>query len=245
MVGKNVPKGGPAIPMKNYRLHLIRHGMTEANRRGAYAGRRTDVELSPEGIRELIALRERYEYPPVDAVFCSPMIRCIQTAGVLYPQAELQVVPSMAEMDFGEFDGRTLEELRGEGERFRRWVKNSLTEAPPGGESMEEFGQRVAVGLSSVLAYVMQNEIQDCAIVTHGGVIRAILTSMALPRLSPAQMLVGNGRGYTCFASPQLWMRDRVIEVAGIMPHGADKAAELNPELAQAMSAFLSAGEEE
>ena len=44
--------------MKNYRLHLIRHGMTEANRRGAYAGRRTDVELSPEGIRELLDLRE-------------------------------------------------------------------------------------------------------------------------------------------------------------------------------------------
>ena len=30
--------------MKNYRLHFIRHGLTGANRQGAYAGRRTDVE---------------------------------------------------------------------------------------------------------------------------------------------------------------------------------------------------------
>ena len=231
--------------MKNYRLHLIRHGMTEANRRGAYAGRRTDVELSPEGIRELLDLREQYEYPPVKTVFCSPMTRCIQTAGVLYPQAELQVVPSMAEMDFGEFDGRTLPELEERGEEFLHWVKNSLTEAPPGGESMEEFGHRVAVGLSSILAYVMQNGLEDPAIVTHGGVIRAILSSMALPRLSPAQMLVGNGRGYTCFASPQLWMRDRLIEVVGIMPHGAERAAQLNPELAEAMSSLLDAMGEE
>ena len=188
--------------MKNYRLHFIRHGLTGANRQGAYAGRRTDVELAPEGI-----------------------------GGVLYPQAELQVVPAMAEMDFGEFDGLTLEDL-GDREDYRRWLQNSLTEAPPGGESMEEFGHRVAVGLSSILAYVMKEQVQDTAIVTHGGVIRAVLSAMALPRLDPGQMMVGNGRGYTCFVTPQLWMRDRVIEVAGVMPHGAASAAVLNPELA-------------
>lgn len=218
--------------MKNYRLHLIRHGLTESNRRGAYAGRRTDAELSPEGIRELIALKEEYEYPKVDMVFCSPLTRCIQTAGVLYPQAELQVAPSLAEIDFGEFDGRTLEELR-DREDYRRWMQNSLKEAPPGGESMEEFVHRVAVGLSSILAHVMQQQVMDTAIVTHGGVIRAILGSMALPRLAPGQMMVGNGRGYTCYASPQLWMRDRVIEVAGVMPHGAATAAVLSPEFAE------------
>lgn len=231
--------------MKNYRLHLIRHGRTEANRRGAYAGRRTDVELSPEGIRELIELRERYEYPPVDVVFCSPMTRCIQTAGVLYPQAELQVVPSMAEMDFGEFDGCTLEEMGAEQrEQFRRWMENSFTEAPPGGESMEEFGRRVATGLSAILAHVMQRELTDAAVVTHGGVIRAILSAMALPRLSPGQMLVGNGRGYTCFASPQLWMRDRIIEVAGVMPHGAAAAAEVDPALLEAVQRLTRPAEE-
>ena len=131
----------------------------------------------------------------------------------------------------GEFDGLTLEDL-GDREDYRRWLQNSLTEAPPGGESMEEFGHRVAVGLSSILAYVMKEQVQDTAIVTHGGVIRAVLSAMALPRLDPGRMMVGNGRGYTCFVTPQLWMRDRVIEVAGVMPHGAASAAVLNPELA-------------
>ena len=229
--------------MKNYRLHFIRHGMTDSNKRGAYAGRRTDAELSVEGIRGLLRLKEEYEYPKVDAVFCSPLTRCIQTAGVLYPEADLQVVPSMAEMDFGEYDGRTLEELSGR-EDFQQWLRNSLQEAPPGGESMEEFTRRVAAGLSAILAHVMQQELADVAIVTHGGVIRAILTAMALPRLSPAQMLVGNGRGYTCFATPQLWMRDRVIEVAGIMPHGAQSATELNPEMIRAMERFQQLSEE-
>lgn len=97
---------------------------------------------------------------------------------------------------------------------------------------MEEFTSRVAVGLSSILAHVMQNGIQETAIVTHGGVIRAILGSMALPRLAPGQLMVGNGRGYTCYVTPQLWMRDRIIEVAGVLPHGVTNAAVLNPELA-------------
>lgn len=217
--------------MKNYRLHFIRHGLTESNRRGVYAGRRTDAELTPEGIRELLALKEEYDYPKVDLVLCSPLTRCIQTAGVLYPEAELQVAPSMAEIDFGEFDGRTLEELQNR-EDYRHWLQNSVKEAPPGGESMEEFGRRVAVGLSSILAHVMQNEIRDTAIVTHGGVIRAVMGSMALPRLAPGKLLVGNGRGYTCYVTPQLWMRDRIIETAGVLPHGASDAAVLNPELA-------------
>lgn len=217
--------------MKNYRLHLIRHGLTESNRRGVYAGRRTDAELAPEGIRELLSLKEAYDYPKADLVLCSPLTRCIQTAGVLYPEAELQVVPSMAEIDFGEFDGHTLEELR-DREDYRHWMANSVKEAPPGGESMEEFGRRVAVGLSSILAHVMQNEIRDTAIVTHGGVIRAIMGTMALPRLAPGKLLVGNGRGYTCYVTPQLWMRDRIIEAAGVLPYGAADAAVLNPELA-------------
>ena len=42
--------------MKNYRLHFIRHGMTDSNKRGANAGRRTDAERSVEGIRGLLRL---------------------------------------------------------------------------------------------------------------------------------------------------------------------------------------------
>ena len=223
--------------MRNYRLHFIRHGMTASNEKGAYAGRRTDAELSAEGIRELIRLREEYDYPPVDAVFCSPMTRCIQTAGVLYPQGDLQVVENLAEMDFGDFDGRTFEELADLPD-FQHWLRNSLKEAPPGGESMEEFTQRVARGLSAVLACIMEDGLRNVAIVTHGGVIRSVLTAMALPRLSPAQMLVGNGRGYTCYTTPQLWMRDRIVEVAGVLPHGASSASLMNPELMKAMERF-------
>ena len=68
------------MDIKNYVLHFVRHGQTESHRQGVYLGRRTDSELSVEGIRELIALREQYEYPPVELVYSSPLQRCLQTA---------------------------------------------------------------------------------------------------------------------------------------------------------------------
>ena len=52
--------------------------------------------------------------------------------------------------------------------------------------------------------------------------------------------------GYTCFATPQLWMRDHIIEVAGILPHGAAQAAKLDPAFAAAMEELTAAlGKEE
>ena len=36
--------------MKTYKIHLIRHGQTEANAKGLYIGM-TDLPLSPEGLR--------------------------------------------------------------------------------------------------------------------------------------------------------------------------------------------------
>ena len=51
--------------MRNYRLHFIRHGMTASNEKGAYAGRRTDAELSAEGI--LLPQGEWLSAAPEDA----------------------------------------------------------------------------------------------------------------------------------------------------------------------------------
>lgn len=216
--------------MRNFRLHLVRHGLTESNLRGEYAGGRTDSPLCQEGMRELIDLRESYEYPAVGLVFSSPLIRCIQTAGIVYPGRELLVHPGLAEVDMGEFDGRTAQELQDRPD-FQQWLTQSATTPPPGGESAQDLMLRVAGALDDILAHMAAQELYDAAIVTHGGVISSILSFMALPRLPLPDRMVGNGRGYTCYATPQLWQRDKIIEVAGIMPHGVTSAGEINPEL--------------
>ena len=44
--------------MKTYKIHLLRHGMTEANETGRYIGK-TDLPLSPEGLAALLQLKEQ------------------------------------------------------------------------------------------------------------------------------------------------------------------------------------------
>ncbi|MEA5010589.1 MAG: histidine phosphatase family protein [Angelakisella sp.] len=214
--------------MKNYRLHFVRHGMTEENKSGCYQGRRTDPELSLEGIRQLIDLRESYEYPAVGIVYCSPMQRCVQTAGIIYPDRELIMMESLAEMDFGDFEGKTMAELQDDPD-YLTWMEGgSLQVGPRGGETGEAFLYRVVDATQRIIKDMMENDITDAAVVTHGGVIMTILAGLGLPRQPMASWAVSNGRGYTTFVNPQMWLSSNVIEIAGIMPHGADKALVLN-----------------
>ena len=73
--------------MKTFKLHLIRHGVTAGNLQGLYIGSGTDIPLCDEGRAQLAELKERFEYPQVDTVFSSPMLRAVETANILFPNA--------------------------------------------------------------------------------------------------------------------------------------------------------------
>ena len=71
--------------MKTYQIHLIRHALTQGTIDGKYIGH-TDEPLCDEGKAQLKDIMENYgEYPQVDAVFSSPLKRCIETAQTIYP----------------------------------------------------------------------------------------------------------------------------------------------------------------
>lgn len=209
--------------MKNIVLHFVRNGQTGSNERGEYVGRRSDPELSLEGIRELIALREEYEYPPPELVYSSPLHRCLQTADILYPGSRVMLADELAEMDFGDFDGRSLEELKDRGD-FREWLADSGRAAPPGGESGKAFLIRIEAALDAVVSHARASGLREAAVVTHGGVISTLLAVTGVPRRPPRAWKAAPGRGFTCFVNPALWDRGRAMEVAGIVPHGAATA---------------------
>ena len=76
--------------MKTFKLHLIRHGITAGNLQGLYIGSGTDIPLCDEGRAQLADLKERFEYPQVDTVFSSPLMRAVETANILFPNAAHQ-----------------------------------------------------------------------------------------------------------------------------------------------------------
>lgn len=209
--------------MRSYKLHLIRHGETQGNREGRYVGR-TDLPVTPEGVAQLEALLERYEYPSVQQLYTSPLLRCRQTAAILYPEQSAEIVEELQELDFGEFEGKGIEELKGD-ERFLHWLKHSH-EGPPDGERGDAFAARLTAGLNRIFASMMRDGCTNAALITHGGVIMTLLSLYGLPEGEMGRWVTENGMGYTLLLSPQLWMQHNRFEIYGLVPDALERVEE-------------------
>ncbi len=130
--------------MKNYRLYLIRHGITSGNLEGKYIGT-TDLPLCEEGEDAISSLAALDVYPKVQKVYSSPLKRCLQTADIIYPERLLKRIDGIAELDFGEYEGKTQAELQSD-EKYLEWLKGGYDAAPPNGESYGHFTLRCLIG---------------------------------------------------------------------------------------------------
>ena len=85
------------------RLYLIRHGQTPGNKLQRYIGT-TDEPLSTEG-KEFL---EKLTYPMPEALYVSPLCRCVETAGILFPGKSFHIIEELSECDFGEFENKII-----------------------------------------------------------------------------------------------------------------------------------------
>ena len=156
------------------KLILIRHGETQGNKLKRYIGKRTDEPLCPEAGNMLAQLA----YPEVQAVYASPMIRCTQTAGILFPGKKLNIIDELAECDFGEFENKNYQELDGN-EHYQSWIDSGGLLPFPGGESREEFKRRNVTGFQKAVNGCLRNGISLAALVVHGGTIMNVMEEYA------------------------------------------------------------------
>ncbi len=200
--------------MKTLRIHLIRHGATDANFRGQYIGSKTDLPLSPEGLNELRLLKDNMEYPEVERVYSSPMLRCRQTGAVLYPDKEIIKVENLKEYDFGAFEGKTAAELEGN-PLFLDWVAGKIP--APEGEDNSDFVKRLCIGLNQIVMDMLSNDVRNSAVIMHGGAIMMLLGATAVPRHKPVEWTADNGRGYSLLITPSLYHKSGIVEVVDIV----------------------------
>ena len=82
--------------MVTYKLYMIRPGITEANLDGRYVGS-TDLPLCREGKEALKKLVKTREYPNVGRVYSPPLLRCTETASIIYPEMKPVLVDKLRE----------------------------------------------------------------------------------------------------------------------------------------------------
>ena len=202
--------------MKSYYIQLIRNGLTSGNLTGKYIGH-VDEPLCDEGIKQINQMKTDYIYPKVQAVFSSPLSRCTQTAKLIYPECEPMIMEGLIEYNFGEFEGKTAEELE-KHPVFPDWLAGKKGVTPPFGESNDEFASRIANTFIKIVDGLIETGITHTAIVTHGGVIMALLSFFGLPEAQMHEWMTPGGCGYTVRITPSLWSQCRKIEVIKQIP---------------------------
>jgi broad specificity phosphatase PhoE len=145
------------------RLILISHASTDAIRKVAFPA---DEPLDEHGRIGAASLVGRL--PHADRCWTSPELRTRQTAEALQPSANVQ--PVLRDCDYGDWRGRTFEEVYArEPEAVAAWLRDPAA-TPHGGESILGLMRRVAGWLAGE-----QAEHQQSIVVTHATIIRAAI----------------------------------------------------------------------
>ncbi|WP_368504556.1 histidine phosphatase family protein [Alkalihalophilus sp. As8PL] len=161
----------------NLDVILIRHGLTQYNAEKRYLGHH-DLPLIDAGLNQMEGLQRLCRTHRVDQVFTSDLKRCLQTAAIVFPTEEPLLVPLLREYQFGDFEGYRYEDLCNQ-TLYQKWLQHPEYITPPNAETYQEFTERVGEGFNHCLNVACTNEHTKIALVTHGGVIRYLLSEYA------------------------------------------------------------------
>ena len=174
----------PKAATASRRVILVRHAETEWNRERRNQGR-SDIALNELGRRQAqqVALRLRDE--PIALVCSSPLQRAMYTARAIAEPHGLRVriEPGLRELDQGDLEGLTFEELRRRhGDLIRAWTADPTDVLMPGGETMRQVQERAWEVVARALAHDSTGAV---VLVSHALTITSILCralDMALAR---------------------------------------------------------------
>ncbi|MDQ3719404.1 MAG: histidine phosphatase family protein [Actinomycetota bacterium] len=144
------------------RVYLARHGETEWTLSSQHTGR-TDIPLTENGRRQAAELRGLFAERPVERVYTSPLSRAVESAA-LAGFEDAHKTDELLEFDYGEYEGVTTADIRGEHPDWYLWRDGS-----PGGETPADVAARVGALIDR-----LRSDGVDTVLFSHGHVLRAL-----------------------------------------------------------------------
>ena len=154
-------------------VDLLRHGRTERDHifRGS-----TDVPLSDLGWTQMQAACGEDRW---GRVITSPLGRCLHFAQHVSDQsgANLSIESRLAEYDFGDWDGKTYDEvMQTSAIQINQFFTDPKSITPPNGEPFVNFQQRISAFWKMLTDLgASETDPPSVLVVAHGGVIISIL----------------------------------------------------------------------
>ncbi|SFA41261.1 alpha-ribazole phosphatase [Anoxybacillus pushchinoensis] len=189
--------------VRHLAITCIRHFVTKENEEKRYIGwTNVPIVKKPNVSHSLHA----------DVVITSDLLRCRQTAHLLFPHALIECSYRWRELNFGDFEGKTYAELQTV-ESYRRWIDDPIHHSPPNGESFRHFQGRIERAIDDLIS----RSASHIVVVTHGGVIRYLLSQYA-PKTRPFwEWHVPFDEGVALYNTNERWKeRKRCISLAAV-----------------------------
>jgi broad specificity phosphatase PhoE len=142
---------------------LVRHGETEWSRDKRHTGR-SDVPLTQPGREQALYAGRRLAARSFALILVSPLSRARDTLELTGLAGPVDVDENLVEWDYGEYEGRTTEDIRAERPGWEIWFDGT-----PGGEPLASLGARADRVIDRVLGVE-----GDVAIVGHGHMLRVL-----------------------------------------------------------------------
>ncbi|HEY9078309.1 MAG TPA: MSMEG_4193 family putative phosphomutase [Anaerolineaceae bacterium] len=168
-------------------IFLVRHGENDfVGKR--LAGRLPGVHLNQRGKEQAHMLVDRLKQAPLKAIYSSPLERAVETATPLavHLGLSIQPAPGLIELDYGEWQGAELDQLRTD--PLWKKVQNTPSQVCfPGGENLRAVQQRAVEEIERIAS--LHDERDMIACFSHGDIIRLLLAYYLVMPLDEFQRL--------------------------------------------------------
>lgn len=155
------------------KIYLVRHAEAEGNVYRRIHGQ-YDSRITPNGLRQVEALRARFQDIPIDACYASDLNRtCVTARAVYLPKGlELRRDRRFREVNLGRWEDIPFGWLeRFEPERMTQFNKEPQLWSVKDSETFPEYTQRFLTALREAAE---ENDGKTIAVFTHGCVLRGV-----------------------------------------------------------------------
>ncbi len=155
------------------KIYIVRHGETDWNSKRKWQGW-VNTSLNDKGKGQAEKTATKLDSFEISKIYTSPLNRAMETAEIINSKinVELEEMDSLKEINFGEWEGLTLAEIRENyGEAFECWEDRPFEEVGFGVENVSKVQERA---FKSLLDICSTND-GDVLIVSHSLWIRALV----------------------------------------------------------------------
>ena len=149
------------------KLTLIRHTSLQTGAGICYG--QSDVDVAESFVNEAEKTKEKLMAISFNAIYSSPLQRCVKLANALNLGAPV-LDNRLMELNFGDWELQAWDDIPRD--IFDTWAHDYANIAPPNGETFSQLQQRGLNFLEEILA---KHTNEHIAVVSHGGMIRALL----------------------------------------------------------------------